>query len=137
MKALTPYLNFDGNTNEVMTFYARCLDATLSVQTFGDVNMDQSPEGKDRVVHARLEKGTAVLMASDTQVGNAVHRGDDHWLNVECSSPEEQTKIFSALVEGGKSLMDLQDTFWGARFGMLKDKYGVNWMFNFEQPKSA
>ena len=135
MKAFTPYLNFNGDTREAMTFYAKCFDAQVNIQTFGDVGMDQTEGSTDRTVHARLENGSAVLMASDTQAGQEVHRGDDYWVNAESETVEEQAKAFAALSEGGKVLMELQDTFWGARFGMLKDKFGVNWMFNHELKK--
>jgi len=56
-----------------------------------------------------------------------------------CLNPEslaEAEKVFSALAEKGKVTMPLQDTFWGARFGMLTDQFGINWMFNFEKPKA-
>jgi PhnB protein len=131
MKALITYLNFDGNAREAMTFYQRCLDAELTLQTFKDASMDAPPGAEDRLVHARLAKnGAVILMASDTMPGMPFVQGNNFSLSVDCDDVAEIDKLFQAMGEGGKVTMPLQDTFWGARFGMLTDKFGVNWMFN-------
>jgi PhnB protein len=144
MKAINPYLNFDGNAREAMTFYAKALDADLSLQTFGETGM-KDPAAADRVMHARLvPKGTdssmmsggeAILMASDSQPGQPVTVGDNIWLSVQSSDLAEQERMFNAIGDGGKVVMALNDTFWGARFGMVKDKFGLGWMFNCELKK--
>ena len=136
MTAFNPYLNFDGNAREAMTFYQKCLDAELSVQTFKDVKMDVPKGAENRVVHARLQKGSAVLMASDTVPGMPYKQGSNFQVNIDCESVQEEDEYFTALSEGGKVTMPLQDTFWNARFGMLTDRFGVNWMFNCELPKN-
>ena len=64
-----------------------------------------------------------------------VKQGNNYHINIDCESEAEIEKLFDALGEDGKITMPLQDTFWGARFGMLTDRFGVNWMFNFEKPK--
>ena len=92
----------------------------------------EMPGGEDRVLHARLTKGSVVLMASDSQPGMPVTVGNNVWLSVDCESEGEQDRMFSALSEGGQVVMPLDKTFWGARFGMLKDKFGLGWMFNLE-----
>ena len=135
MKAFQTYLNFDGDTREAMTFYQRCLGAELSVQTFADAKMEGPPGTGDRVLHARLTSGAATLMASDTMPGMPFTPGNNFAVNIDCSSAEEVDRFFAALGEGGRVTMPLQDTFWGARFGMLVDRFGVAWMFNFEKPK--
>lgn len=130
MQAFTPYLNFDGTTREVMTFYKKCLGAELEMQTFGD--QAHSPEQKDRIMHARLTKGAAVLMASDSMPGEPVIAGNNVWITQQCETVDEIDSAFAAFSEGGKVIMPLATQFWGARFGMLTDKYGINWMFNCE-----
>jgi PhnB protein len=137
MKAINPYLNFDGQTREAMTFYARCLDADLYLQTFKEAGMDK-PGADDRVLHARLSKGGAqtLLMASDSQPGMPVQAGNYAWLSVDCDDESEQDRIFKSLSEGGSVVMPLAKQFWGARFGMVRDKYGIGWMLNCELPKS-
>ena len=138
MKAINNYLNFDGQTREAMTFYAKCLDAELTMQTFKDVGMDM-PGGEDRIVHARLSKGGSanVIMASDSQPGQPVTVGNNVWISIDCDDEKEQDNQFQALSEGGQVIMPLDNAFWGARFGMLRDKYGLGWMFNLEQQKPA
>ncbi|HEY0243694.1 MAG TPA: VOC family protein [Gemmatimonadaceae bacterium] len=136
MKGINPYLNFDGNTAEAMKFYAACLDAELHMQSFKDVGMD-APGAEDRTVHAMLQKDGAVIMASDSQPGQPVSMGDNIWLNIDCSDAGEQDRYFKALGAGGNVVMPLAEQFWGARFGMLRDKYGVGWMFNCEMKQKG
>lgn len=136
MKAITPYLNFDGNAREAMTFYAECLGAELSVQSFNESGMPAEPGTENRVMHARLSKGPLVIMASDTMPGWTFQQGNNFHITLECESADELQRLYSALGAGGTSTMEPQDTFWGARFAMLIDKYGIGWMFNYELPKA-
>jgi PhnB protein len=135
MKEIITYLNFDGNCREAMKFYERCLGGELQLMPFSEVPGDLPKEAKDRIIHARLAKGSAVIMASDTMPGTHFQQGNNFSICLNCESLEETERFFSALGEKGKVTMPLQDTFWGARFGMLTDQFGVNWMFNFEKPK--
>jgi len=135
MKAFNAYLNFDGNARDAMTFYQKCLGADLDLQPFGDIKAPGPPGSENRVMHARLTKGTAVLMASDTMPGSQYVQGNNVFINIDCDSVPEIEKLFEAFGAGGNVMMPLQDTFWGARFGMLTDKFGVQWMFNCELPK--
>ena len=136
MKAIVTYLNFDGNCREAMKFYQRCLGGELSIMPFSEAPGDFPKEAKDRVMHARVTKdGTALLMASDTMPGSNFVQGTNFSISIDCQSAEETDRLFNAFSENGKITMPLQDAFWGARFGMLRDKFGINWMFNFEKPK--
>ena len=136
MKAITTYLNFDGTTKEAMTFYAKCLEAELQLMPFSDMPGDHPKGAEERIMHARLTKGSAEIMASDIMPGMPFHPGNNFAISVHCESLEEIQKVFGALSDGGQVTMPLQDTFWGAHFGMLKDKFGTQWMFNFEKPKA-
>lgn len=138
MKELNTYLTFDGNCREAMTFYEKCFGAELQVMSFADAPPGQvecAKEAKDRVMHARLTKGPAVLMASDTMPGMPFQQGNNFSITINCESAQEIERLFAAFGEKGKVKMPLQDTFWGAHFGMLTDQFGINWMFNFEKPK--
>jgi PhnB protein len=137
MKAFQPYLNFDGQTREAMTFYHQCLGGDLSIQTFGDVKAPGPPGLENRVMHAAITNGPAILMASDTMPGMQFTKGNNIHVNVDCESLEEIERVFKALAAGGTVTMPLQDQFWGARFGMLIDKFGLNWMFNYQLPNKA
>ena len=136
MKEIATYLNFNGNRRDAMKFYERCLGGELHMMPFSEVPGNYPPEAKDRIMHARLTNGPAVLMASDTMPGMPFQQGTNFAIAVQCQSQEEIEKLFNAISEKGKVTMPLQDTFWGARFGMLTDQFGINWMFNFEKPKA-
>jgi PhnB protein len=137
MKEFTAYLNFDGNCREAMTFYKKCLDAELDLLPFSGMPGEVPAEAKDRIMHARLKKGAAVLMASDTMPGMPFQQGNAYSIMVSCESVQQAETLFTAFGENGKVGMPLQETFWAARFGMLTDQFGVNWMFNLEKPASA
>jgi PhnB protein len=96
------------------------------------------PEGAgELILHARLTTGGAVLMASDAMPGMPVHVGNNFWVALKCESADETEKLFGAFSEGAqKIVMPPQETFWASRFGMLTDKFGVNWMFNFEKART-
>ena len=135
MKDIHVYLTFDGNCREAMKFYEKCLGGELHLMPFaeGAGKFDFPKEAKDRIMHARLTKGAAVLMASDSMPGHSCKKGDNFSVSISCESLSETERIFSALSEGGTVKMPLQDTFWNARFGMLTDRFGINWMLNFEK----
>jgi Uncharacterized protein conserved in bacteria len=135
MKEVITYLSFDGNCKEAMTFYAKCMGAELFLHPYSAGPMDIPADAKDRIMHATLTKGAPILMASDTPPGMATKQGNNFSISVTCESLEEVERLFTAIGEKGIIKMPLQDTFWGAHFGMLTDRFGINWMFNFELPK--
>jgi PhnB protein len=140
MKEVNTYLNFDGNCREAMEFYKKCLGAELQLMPFSEGPADllkEAKEAKDRIMHARLTKGSTLLMASDTMPGMPFQQGNNFSVSIQCESLPEIEKLFTAFGEKGKVTMPLQDQFWGARFGMLKDQFGIHWMFNFEHPKQG
>jgi PhnB protein len=95
------------------------------------------PEGAENlIIHARLAKGEAVLMASDAMPGMTYQSGNNFWVAIKCESVEETDRLFTAFSENAKIVMPAQETFWAARFGMLTDQFGVNWMFNFEKTRT-
>ena len=138
MKGTTTYLNYDGNCREAMTFYGKCLEAEVFLMPFSEAQCDFPKGAEDRIVHARLPKSpAAVLMASDTLPGMPLQQGNNFSVSIECESLQEIERLFAAFGEKGKVIMPLQDMFWGARFGMLTDRFGIQWMFNFEHPKQG
>jgi PhnB protein len=95
--------------------------------------MADKPELKDQTMHAFLKTGDIVIMASDSMPGMELVAGNNVWININCESDEEIERLFKAMGEGGKVVMPLADQFWGAKFGMLNDRYGMHWMFNFQK----
>ncbi len=134
MKNINAYLTFNGNCREAMTFYKDCLGGELKFMTFGESPMESGPNDKGRIMHANLVHNNAVLMASDTMTNNSVSTGGNFSISVDCENEQEIETHFNAMALGGKVTMPLQDTFWGARFGMLTDKFGIQWMFNYDKP---
>ncbi|HEY1040114.1 MAG TPA: VOC family protein [Bacteroidia bacterium] len=128
--AIAPYLNFNGNAREAMTFYKECLGGELTIMDFDN--------GTPGVMHANLYSGDIVIFASDCPPGTpAITFGTSVSLSINCMSREQVDKFFNALSKGGNIIMPLEDTFWGAYFGMLTDKFGIHWMFNYDDPAKA
>jgi PhnB protein len=139
MARVSTYLNFAGNTEEAFNFYRQVFggDFTGPVARMGDAPADPnrplSESDKRLVLHVDLPiLGGHVLMGTDAVEGMGFRlvQGNNAHLNLEPDSREEAGKLFSALSEGGQIMMPLQDMFWGAMFGSLRDRYGVNWMVN-------
>lgn len=133
MKALTPYLFFNGNCRDAMEFYKTCFGGTLEMMTNADApkdahqgNMKLEP---NQIMHACLTNDDFTLMASDDPMGKP-KVGENLSLSIHCSTTKQTDELFKSLSAGGKVTMPLTDTFWGAYFGMLTDKYGFNWMLN-------
>lgn len=127
-----PYLNFDGQCEAAMTFYAECLGGQLQLLRFGESPMrDEVPaDCHGRIMHACLMVGDQTLMASDTtpQCPSDAIQGCSVTLQVERA--EEAERLFAALGAGGTVQMPLQQTFWAVRFGMCTDRFGTPWMVN-------
>ena len=85
-------------------------------------------------MHARLSRGAPILMASDTPPGESL-QGNNFSVSIDCESLDEMERYFKALSQGGQVRLPLGDMFWGARFGMLTDQFGIQWMFNYDLPK--
>lgn len=131
MKTLTPYLMFPGIAREAMTFYRDCLGADLQIMPFMDDKGQPLADPNARVMHAQLTlDGKAILQASDGRPQDKFVNGDTVQIAIDCNSVEEIDRLFAAFSEGGTVRQPLGTMFWGARFGMLVDRFGVMWMFN-------
>ena len=134
MQALQPYLFFNGNCREAMEFYAGALNGTLRMMTYAE-GPNPPVEGGARVMHAHLAAPNGVvLMASDPMPGQVLVEGKNFCLSLFCDSREEEERLFVALSDGGQVRQPLQDTFWGAHFGMLYDRFGITWMLSYTPP---
>jgi PhnB protein len=138
IKQINPYLNFNGTADKAIQLYQSALGAKVeNIMRFGDAagGMPVAPADKNRVLHAVLNLGPSAIMLSDTMSDQPVGAGGNVHITLDFDDAGEMTAKFDALGAGGKVTMPLQDTFWGARFGMLTDAYGIHWMFNCEQRK--
>lgn len=140
--SLNPYLNFDGNTREVVLFYEKALGGkVMGIMTFGDAPADPNypltDDMKDRVMHAQLKVGDSVLMFSDTFPGTPHQPGDTVQIAIHPTEEGRAREIFAALEDGGQVVMPLQKTDWSPLYGIVKDKFGVTFQVNVpeEQPE--
>lgn len=132
---LHPYLNFSGKTAEAMKFYQSVLGGELTMQTFGESGIPSSPEDKDKIIHADLKNGDLSFMASDGNKEHPVHMGDNISMSISGDDGATLKRYFEGLSAGGKVTMPLEKQFWGDTFGMLIDKFGVQWMVNISSGK--
>lgn len=136
IRQLNPYLNYNGDAAKAAKLYESALDAKIeTLSRFGDMpGSTAPPEHRERVMHAVLRFGDkGVIMMSDIQPGMPHTPGTNAYVCLDFDDSEEMGSKFQALSAGGKVIMPLADTFWGARFGMLVDAYGIQWMFNCEK----
>src|SRR6185503_17981974 len=133
---LLTYVTFAGNCEEALNFYKEALDGEIiQVSHMGDGQMEVPEILKDKVMHARLQIGESVLYMSDTFDPASVKQGNNVSLSLEIEDTTQLEKLFSSLSAGGTVKMPLEDTFWGARFGMFTDKFGIHWMMNCQLKK--
>ena len=131
---INPYLNFDGQTEEAFNFYRSVFGGEFT--TFQ--RMKDSPGGdqypadeQNRIMHVALPIGkNNILMASDTMesMGHKLTPGNNFSLSITTDSEREADDIFNKLSAGGEITMPLERAFWGSYFGMIKDKFGIQWM---------
>jgi len=144
MATVNAYLTFDGNCETAFNFYKSAFGGEFcSVNRFGEMPQQEgmpplSEEMKNRVLHISLPvSAETVLMGSDTMPGMSpdISVGNNFSISLGVSSKEEADSLFAALSADGKVTMPLDNTFWGAYFGMWTDKFGINWMVNYDLPK--
>ncbi|WP_316847465.1 VOC family protein [Pedobacter psychrodurus] len=135
MTSINSYLTFNGNCREAMTFYRDCLGGELTLETIGESDLaDKMPNSMKRsIVHAVLAKDDLVIMATDMVEERGLIKGNSISMMLNCSSEEEAQSFYRKLSFGGKASYPLQETFWGALFGDLTDRFGNNWLINYDK----
>jgi PhnB protein len=139
MATINPYLNFLGNTEEAFNFYRSVFGGEFSIlqryKGIPEATKNLSAEDAEKLMHISLPIGNDnVLMGTDAlgSMGQNLVVGNNFYLSVSTVSEAETEKIFNGLSAGGQITMPLQKTFWSAYFGMLTDKFGTQWMVNFD-----
>lgn len=138
MIKINPYLNFNGNTEEAFNFYRSVFGGEFKIlQRFKDTpEAGKVPEAdRDKIMHIALPIGDGnILMATDAleSAGQKLTEGNNFSLALSAGSEAEADKLFNALSDGGKVIMPLGRTFWGAYFGMVNDRFGIQWMVDCE-----
>lgn len=139
MATMNPYLNFDGTAEAAFIFYKSVFGGDFTeFHKMGEApGTEQLPEDeKQRLMHIALPINEhTTLMASDIipSAGHVLQEGNNVHISLHPTSREEADRLFNGLSAGGVVEMPLQDTFWGAYYGNFKDKFGINWMVNYQQ----
>lgn len=141
MFQMNVYLNFHGNTMQAFKFYQSVFGGEFQLlQLMNGVPGTEklSAEDQEKVMHISLPVGTNMMLhGTDTleSMGHTLNVGDNVHLMLTTDTKEEADRLFIAISEGGKPDMPMQDTFWGAYFGSFTDKFGIQWMIDYEYPK--
>ncbi|MEO8821117.1 MAG: VOC family protein [Ginsengibacter sp.] len=136
MKAVNPYLNFNGNTEEAFNFYKSVFggEFRLLMRMKGVQGMPVSKDQEEKIMHIALPLNSgAVLMGSDTWDNSSFKEGNNYYISLHADSVEEGQKLYDALAIGGISNHSFKKEFWGDWHGNLTDKFGVNWMLNYTE----
>jgi PhnB protein len=137
MNALNPYLNFNGNTEEVFNFYKSVFGGEFAMlmrfgETPGCENMPETE--KNGIMHVALPIGSSVLMGTDVPKSmEQVSTGTNMSISVNVGSREEADRVYNGLSAGGKATMPMNDMFWGDYYGMLTDKFEIQWMISYSE----
>jgi len=130
---LNAYLSFNGQCAEAFKLYERVLGGKIEMMmTHGESPQQTPPEWKDRIMHARLVAGDAVLMGADAPP-EYYSKAQGFCVSIGVDDPAAAERIFAGLAEKGTVQMPLQKTFWALKFGMLIDRFGTPWMVNCEE----
>jgi PhnB protein len=130
MAQAVPYLMFEGQAADAMTFYKSIFGAELITMTFGESPMESSPEIENQLMHSDLWIDDLRLFACDTPPGM---EGSSLGNPSICVVDDDEAKLaawFEAVSDGGEVTLPFGKQFWGDTFGQLVDKFGVKWMFN-------
>lgn len=138
MAQLSPYLTFNGNCLEAFNFYKSAFGGEFAtVMTYGQVPASEDNPGTadpNKIIHISLpiSKETAIMGCDmPAAYGQAIF-GSNFNISVNAASREEADHLFAALSTGGKVVMPMADTFWGAWFGMCTDPFGIQWMISHD-----
>jgi PhnB protein len=133
---LNPYISFQDNAREAMTFYRDVFGGELTLNTFGQYGAPD-PATADKIMHAMLVTDEGyTLMASDTAPGMQRTAGDAITVSLSGDDGDLLRGYWEALADGGTVSMPLEKQMWGDEFGMCVDRFGTPWMVNIAQPQS-
>jgi PhnB protein len=131
-----PYLYFDGSCEAALNFYAKAIGATTEMMMRFKDSPDTkmcTPKNKEKVMHVCFKVGDTAIFASDG-MNKGKPNFDGFALSINAKDKAEAAKLFNALGEGGAVTMPQAETFFAHSFGMLKDKFGVNWIVIAAKP---
>ncbi|HOZ81383.1 MAG TPA: VOC family protein [Bacteroidia bacterium] len=139
MASINPHINFNGNAEEAFNFYKSVFGGEFAkIVRFKDLASPEMPIDKkeeNKIMHIALPIGKHnVLMANDVPefMGRTNENENRSKIVISAETKEEADKLFNGLSAGGTVEMPIADSPWGSYFGMFRDKYGIEWMVDFD-----
>ena len=138
MAQINPHINFNGNAEEAFTFYKSVFGGEFAIiMRFKDISSPEFPVTENeanKIMHIALPIGKNVLMANDIpeSMGQTNEKENRSKISISAESKEEADKLFNGLSVGGQIEVPIGDSPWGSYFGMFRDKYGIEWMVDFD-----
>ena len=139
MAQINPYIHFNGNAEEAFTFYKSVFGGEFAMiirfkDLPNDPNIKWAESDANKIMHIALPiDKNSLLMANDVPVIMGQVNENRSKISISTDSKEEADKIFNGLSAGGQIESPIGDSFWGSYFGMFRDKYGIEWMVDFNQ----
>ena len=138
MAQINPHINFNGNAEEAFTFYKSVFGGEfVKIMRFKDISSPEFPvteNDANKIMHIALPIGKNILMANDVpeSMGQTNENENRSKISISAESKEEADKLFNGLSVGGQIEAPIGDSPWGSYFGMFRDKYGIEWMVDFD-----
>ena len=138
MAQINPHINFNGNAEEAFTFYKSVFGGEFAIiMRFKDISSPEFPVAENdanKIMHIALPIGKNLLMANDVpeSMGRTNENENRSKISISAESKEEADKLFNGLSVGGQIEAPIGDSPWGSYFGMFRDKYGIEWMVDFD-----
>ena len=138
MASINPHINFNGNAEEAFNFYKSIFGGEFTkIVRFKDLASAEFPVSEreeNKIMHIALPIGKSVLMANDVPevLGRTNENEHRSKIVIHAESKEEADRLFNGLSVGGQIEMPISDSPWGTYFGMFRDKYGIEWMVDFD-----
>ncbi len=138
MASINPHINFNGNAEEAFNFYKSVFGGAFAkIMRFKDLASAEFPVAEkeaNKIMHIALPIGKSILMANDVPeiLGRTNENENRSKIVISAESKEEADKLFHGLSAGGQIEMPIADSPWGSYFGMFRDKYGIEWMVDFD-----
>ncbi len=139
MALINPHINFNGNAEEAFTFYKSVFGGEFAmIMRLKDLSSPEFPVAENdanKIMHIALPIGNNILMGNDvpTSMGKTNENENRSKISISTESKEEADKLFNGLSAGGQIEMPIADSPWGSYFGMFRDKYGIEWMVDFDR----
>ena len=138
MALINPHINFNGNAEEAFTFYKSVFGGAFAkIIRLKDISCPEFPVAEidaEKIMHIALPIGPNVLMGNDVPEGMGPTNENENRskISISAATKEEADKLFNGLSAGGQVEMPIADSPWGSYFGMFRDKFGIEWMVDFD-----